>query len=271
MTPMLGLDLSSHNWRRGVPYSQLPRMHKAGIRFLIGRASIGIVPDRSFDDNRAKAVKRGWVPGAYHFLTGASPVAQATVFCDRIRATGGADGLLIAVDLEGDTDSYADVVAFMEVVRHRIPRHPIGLYTNRSTWARLGSHDATDLFDYLWQALYLLYHQSPPITVPAKPPRGFGGLPTSIWQPGPLVFGGHRLDGDAFYGTEDELRALANQRGRVPMPERPAYRNGYAAMVASAALAVETVLISDGSTAFRAGQRAAQDDAADAVRELRLT
>ena len=270
MTPILGLDLSSHNWRRGAPYAQLPRMHRAGIRFLIGRASIGIDPDRSFDDNRAKALKRKWVPSAYHYLTGSSPVAQATVFCDRIRATGGPDGLLIAVDLEGGTESYDDVVRFMEVVRHRIPRHPIGLYTNRSTWARLGSHDATDLFDYLWQALYLLNHQDPPITMPAKPPRGFGGLPTSIWQPGPFVFGGHRLDGDGFYGTEAELRALANQRDRVPLTDRPAYRNGYAAMVANAALAVESLLISDGSPAFRAGQMAAQDDAAAAVRELRL-
>ena len=270
MTPILGLDVSRHNWRRGVPYRLLPPMHRAGIRFLIGRASIGTEPDRSFDDNRAKATHRGWVPGAYHYLVADNPWQQANEFADRIAATGGSDGLLIAVDLEAGTDSYADVVRFMERLRDRIPRHPIGLYTNRSTWARLGSHDATDLFDWLWQALYLLNHQSPPITVPAKPPRGFGGLPTTMWQPGPFVFGGHRLDGDTFYSSMAELHALATQRERVPIESRPAYRAGYVSMVATAALAVETLLISDGSPANKAGQTAARDDAADAVRELRL-
>lgn len=270
MAAVLGLDVSSENWSRGIPYRLLPRMHRAGIRFLMARASLGTVADPAFDDNRVKAFKRGWTPGAYHFMKADDPVGQAEAFAKRINATGGPDNLLIAVDLEAGTDSYADVRTFMERLRTLVRRHPIGLYTNQSTWVRLDNHDATNLFDWLWQARWLLYHQKPPLEVPDFPPRGLGGLPTLMWQPGPYEFAGHRLDGDAFYGSADDLKMLASQRDRVPLPERPAYRKGYNAMILSAQIAISGATVADGFPAFRAGVQAAREDAIQAVRELIL-
>lgn len=275
MDPVLGIDTSIYNWRGGVPFGMLPKLHAKGVRFLVARASIGTQTDPAFEHSRHRGTFRSWVPGGYHYLVeGVDPRAQAETFTAECARTGGIDGLITALDVEDDNRppitnhcTIAQVATWAKVWKDDHPHHQLGLYTNRSSWGRLGNPDAESLgFDYLWQALYT---GPDPENMPPKPPRGFGGLPTSIWQWGPLHVNGKALDGDAFYGTMDQLRDLA-VRERPPMVERPAYREAYNATIAAALAAIGGITPATGSPAAVAGSTAALEAATSAVQDEKL-
>ena len=279
MTPILGIDVSKWNWPRGIPPSQYPRLESAGVRFVIGRASVGHEVDTSFVNNVERTTNRGWVAGAYHFLEHGEGKGQADLFVKRCRVAWGdhqCDGLLMALDVELTSRNHVDwqdVREFVARFRILMPRHPLGIYSNRGSWLALGSHDAAQWFDWEFQALYSVHGQKPPVELPPHPPRGFGGLPAPLWQWGPLLVDGHRLDGDAFYGTGAELRKLGKVANPTPVNERPAYRAGYAESLGLVRAAIGTMSAKHdaGHPAYAVGSRAALDDADDAVAALGLT
>lgn len=279
MDPIIGIDLSRYNWSGGVPFDMLPRLQAKGVRFLIARATIGTTRDKSFRPNRNRGTFRSWVPGAYHFLyPGVDAADQAKAFCDYVTDTGGGQGLIMALDVEynrGERPRLRDVRAWVDQYRERFPKHPLGVYSNRSTWGALGNPDVEDLgFDYAWHA-YWPDGTDTPADLPDRPPVSFGGEGRSpLWQWGTLeVRTGSgrmaRLDGNAWYGTMQQLEDLAN-RERVPYPERPAYRKAYNDTVAAATKAVQALVLPDGTPAQVAGHTAAQDAATEAVSDLRL-
>lgn len=280
MDPIVGIDLSQYNWPKGVPFGMLPRLHAKGVRFLIGRATIGTRPDPSFAPNRHRGTFRSWVPGGYHYLVDSvDPKAQADAFSDECARTGGIDGLLTALDVEDDNRGpilnrvkLSQVAAWAKAWKDDHPRHQLILYTNLATWGRLGNPDAEALgFDVLWQARWYVEDAE---KVPSTPPRGFGGLKTRLWQWGSLDIKGAsgntlHLDGNAWYGTLDGLRELA-ARERPPMEDRPAYREAYNAQVAAALAALGALTPATGKPAVVAGSTDALSAAIEAVEEQKL-
>jgi len=284
MEPVLGIDLSQHNWRQGVPFGMLPRLNAMGVRFLFGRASIGTAVDPSFEANRHRGTYRGWVPGGYHYLVDSiEGNRQAATFLNELQRTGGVEGLVTSLDVEDDNrppiknhPTLKQVKAFVRDFKDAHPQHQLGLYANRSTWTRLGNPDATDLgFDFVWQAYYM-WGAWTPADLPARPPISFGGEGRApLWQWGSLevrsMTGGNilHLDGDAWYGTLDDLRALGT-RVAPPIQDRPAYRLAYNAAI-DAAVAAITALDGPGAPpAGKAGHDAAEEAAIQAVKDLRL-
>ena len=280
MEPIIGIDISIYQWPQGVPFGILGRLHRMGVRFLIGRATIGTTPDKSFPPNRKRADARGWVPGGYHFLyPGVNAVAQAEAYLRVLDQTGG-PRLLCELDVEtnrGERPTIRQVDSWVERFRKEHPRQPLGLYTSRSIWGSYGNPDITDLgFDYIWQALWPRGVNTP-ADLPERPPAGFGGeRRTPLWQWGSLEVKSPtsdrviRLDGNAWYGSLAELEALTRPE-RPPLVERPAYRMAYNDTIGAALQALAGLALPGGTPAQRAGQEAALEAAKDAVSELVLT
>lgn len=280
MDPLIGIDISIYQWPQGVPFGIQGRLHRMGVRFLIGRATIGTTPDKSFPPNRARAAARGWVPGGYHFLyPGVDPERQAEAYLRVLDQTGG-PRLLCELDVEtnrGERPRLRDVDQWVERFRKEHPKQPLGLYTSRSIWGSYGNPDITSLgFDYLWQALWPRGVKTP-ADLPERPPTGFGGeRRTPLWQWGSLEVKSPtsdrtiRLDGNAWYGSMAELEALTRPE-RPPLVERPAYRMAYNDTIGAALTALAGLALPGGTPAQRAGQEAALEAATDAVSELVLS
>lgn len=284
MDPIVGIDLSVHNWRRGVPFGMLGRLHGMGVRFLFARASIGTEVDPSFDANRHRGTFRSWVPGGYHYLVDSVPGdRQAATFVGEIQRTGGIEGLVTSLDVEDDNQppirnhvSMRQVEAFVRTFKDAHPKHRLGLYANRSTWNRLGNPDFEDVgFDFVWNALWPRGVNTP-ADLPGKPPLSFGGAGRApLWQWGSLEVrsftGGNilHLDGDAWYGTLDELRALGTQIA-TPIQDRPAYRDAFNATLALALDAIGGVTPASGGPAVVAGSKDALEAAIQAVQDEKL-
>ena len=280
MDPLIGIDISRYQWPQGVPYGIQGRLHRLGVRFLIARTSIGTTPDPSFEPNRKRAEGRAWVPGGYHFLyPGVDPERQAETYLRLLEQTGG-PRLLCELDVEtnrGERPRLRDVDRWVERFRRELPRQPLGLYTSRSVWGSYGNPDITDLgLDYIWQALWPRGVNTP-ADLPERPPTGFGGeRRTPLWQWGSLEVKSPtsdrvlHLDGNAFYGSLDELRALTRPE-RPPLEERPAYRMAYNDTIGAALQALAALPLPGGTPAQRAGQEAALETASSAVSELVLS
>lgn len=285
MDPVVGIDLSEHNWRRGVPFGMLGRLHSQGVRFLFARASIGTVVDAAFDANRHRGTFRSWVPGAYHYLVqGIDGGNQEATFSAELSRTGGIEGLVTSLDVEDDNQppwlnhpTMKQVEDFVRAFKDDHPRHQLGLYSNQATWHRLGNPDYQDVgFDFVWNALWPRGVNTP-ADLPNQPPMSFGGAGRApLWQWGSLEVksftGGNilHLDGNAWYGSLDDLRALGTRVG-TPLPERPAYRAAYNAALDAALLAIQALSAPAGAPpAAKAGHDAAEGAAVDAVQALRL-
>lgn len=284
MDPVLGIDLSEHNWRGGVPFGMLPKLNAKGVRFLIGRASIGTRVDPSFEPNRHRGTFRSWVPGGYHYLVDSiDPKDQAETFIGECRRTGGMEGLITVLDVEDDNrppilnhPSLKAVRSWAREFKDAHPHHQLGVYSNQATWFRLGNPDVTDLgFDFVWNA-YWPRGVNTPADLPDRPPLSFGGEGRAkLWQWGSLEVKGAsgntlHLDGNAWYGSMDALRDLAT-RDRPPIPERPAYRAAYNATVDASLAAIQALTAPAGAPpAALAGHDAAKEAAIDAVQALRL-
>lgn len=280
MDPIVGIDTSQYNWRTGVPFGMLPRLHAKGVRFLIARATIGTTPDPAFGHSRHRGTFRSWVPGGYHYLVeGLDPKAQADAFTQECARTGGIDGLNTALDVEDDNrppvtnhPTSAAIAGWAKKWKDDHPKHQLGLYSNLATWLRLGNPDAASMgFDFLWQARWYV---SDPSQLPPAPPHGFGGLPTTLWQWGSLDLVGVsgnmlHLDGDAFYGSMDDLRALAAKEV-TPVTDRPAYATSYNATIAQALKALGAITPATGGPAVVAGSTDALVAATQAVTEQKL-
>lgn len=173
MTALVGADVSK--------YQLVSDWTGQDIAYLIARAGIGTLPDPRYDAHVAASRKRGILTGSYWYGIGNIDGLTVAEQVDAYIATEG-DVDLHALDWEGaDGFSASQCVDFMNAYRRKTGNR-IGLYASESRFRDLGQ-------DWNWIANYS-----------AKPTKRF-----DIWQYGPLVPG---VDGDRFYGSLDELKAL---------------------------------------------------------------
>lgn len=286
-TPILGIDASKWQGLKGLPDAHWRALKDKGVAFAICRASIGTMWDPSFPYNRERAEKHGIVFGAYHFLEqGIDTQAQAASFVRHIDKTGGAPGVIAVLDVEWsageDPLTWNRVRGFGREMRSGLPKdHPRVIYSAEVYIRAMGNPDLRPLFDQLWQARWCC--TNPPVNgvedLPARPPRaGFGGFSgrPPLWQFGAFHYrvNGRRdsIDGNAWYGTLEELEALSNPPATpVPIEERPRYRQAYNLVVtgsASAAAAVPDPVDPGHGPAWAAGIEAAREDVESALSGL---
>jgi lysozyme len=226
--PLYGVDVSSF---QGSP--DYAKVKAAGVAFVVAKATEGLgYTDPTYTRNKAAIPAAGLVPGAYHFLRGTHDgVSQAEAF---VRA---ADPHAIhALDVECLDDvrkfnRHLDVPGFVKRYRQLLPGHPLVIYTGRDFWtACAGTATPGPTYGPLWAAGY-----TPNAYVTgtgslsqqwAKAGKATSGLPWAGWTSWaicqftdhatvPGINGG--VDGDAFTGTLDDLRALTG----VHAPPKP--------------------------------------------------
>ena len=161
------------------------------------------------------------------------------------------------------------VLAFLRRIRQKAPRAERWVSSSAGYWHSIGNPDVNGLADALWQARWDgERHTCKRHDLPKRPPRaGFAGFgSTPLWQFGALkvmVKGKRRsIDGNAFYGTEAELRkAFTGRRPRPPIKERPRYIECYddaidEALDLLAPSPISTAVCGAGDEAARADMRA---------------
>jgi glycosyl hydrolase family 25 len=173
---LYGVDVS--HWQQRTP-------SLAGASFLIARATIGTMVDETYDMHIANARRAGLLVGAYHFnWDGISIAAQVSAF---VAAAGAVD--FYALDVEGlHAFSRAQATEFIQRF-HDLTRKRIFMYHSDSGFMYAGQ-------DHNWVANWSV-----------KPSRDF-----DLWQYG--TFNG--VDGNKFYGTLAQLKALSNLSTSLP-------------------------------------------------------
>lgn len=288
MIPLLGVDISQYQWPHGIPIRMLAKLKRKGIVFIITRASIGMEIDTAFVTSIKRIRDAGLVPGGYHFLTDDHHGGvQADTFVNQIHRVGTRD-ILMVCDFEASATNHPEwqqVKDWNSRVSNDLPHTPIGLYSSRSNAVRVHNPDATNRFDYLWNAVWTDSENLdvPGMSLPGDAPKAryFGFRDAPLWQYGPCRItppAGKRLnlDGDAFYGTRDDLLALTRPRA-APLPERPSYAAGH--NLAIDAIIADIDAMPDGAhapgvpatAAGPAGWDDGKSDARSAVDETRMT
>ena len=268
---ILGVDASKYQGLSGMSHQRFDSLDDAGVRFGIFRATIGTQRDRSCEENLKRAKGRGWVFGTYHFLVPGDTDAQAEAYAAQLKSFGVyGDGLAVC-DVEQAGLTSTMVRRFVRRFRELRPDQPLGCYTSSYKWRSLtGNMDGADLFDYLWNALWTQRSTRGKEDLPDTPPRvRYGGWKEArLWQYGMFRAQGVRLDGNAFYGTIDELRDLGIKKA-PPLKERPNYRKGYNAVIEKALGSVWTNPASNGP-AYDLGEKDAADDLRERIKDLRI-
>lgn len=218
MGVLYGIDVSKFQGR--VDYDAVKR---SGVSFVIAKATEGHTYLDPYYATNKKAIRAaGLIPGAYHFLrplNGASIATQADWFCEY------ADPEAIhALDVEGSGP--LEVEGFVAAYRRHYPMKTILMYTGRDLWTKVSKvpYDGVQ-YGPLWAAgvepnRYVgatgsLSKQWGAVT-------GNAGLPWLGWTKWtimqftdhaqvPGVNGG--VDGNAFGGTVEELKALTGLGG----------------------------------------------------------
>ena len=283
MVKQLGIDASHWQGEKGLSDAWLDRLVECKVRFALFKATQGTsFVDRAFAANRRKAEKRGILVGAYHFLERGDGKVQADHFLRIVRATGSVKDIPLVVDVErvptpssADDPDWRTVKAFLRRIRDKAPRAERWLYSSPGYWLSIGNPDANGLADALWQARWDgERHTCKRPNLPKVPPRaGFAGFGrTPIWQYGSykvMVKGKRRsIDGNAFYGTRDELtRAFTGRKPRPPIEERPRYVECYDAAIEEA---IDTIGSTDEAGTCGAGDAEARLDIAAELATMKL-
>lgn len=153
--PLYGMDLSHWNWP-----IDLQQVVAEGYRFGLFKATQGDdFIDPRFDEyiDAAHAVRErapGFIPGAYHFVDGSEPSRQAANFMNTLRGSGGPDGWLLALDVEGYGATYTGV---MDICRDLAAQLPgafgrLLIYTNNHYWVTKLGNPPPPLGTRLWYA-----------------------------------------------------------------------------------------------------------------------
>ncbi len=200
-----GIDVSHHN-------GKLDWAAIAGeqVRFAFAKATEYVdFEDSRYRENLQGMKAAGIVPGAYHFLMRTQGAAQAEWFVKHVRNDG---PLMLALDYESatwgtKTPKPGDLDDFVKRFRELLPGRTLFLYTSSAFWRGKGNlrrPDGTTLWHANWVG---------GLPIPAGDRRwdpGFGGWKEAAFvQFGHAAVTGKKLDGNAFRGTLEELRALA--------------------------------------------------------------
>lgn len=200
-----GIDISIYQWPKGIPFSMLRKLKKAGFEHIHCRASIGLYPDPSALTTVKRVRDAGLVPGMYHFLDdGPTGAHQAEVFWGQVQRAGGPRGIILTNDVEATAGNHPSRIQ-MSMWAQRMgtlagANIPLVLYSNRSTAISLGNPDAGAFYDHLWQAFWTQSEHLGPWddsngnhhpggwTLPAHAPHAgfFGFRKAELWQYGAL-------------------------------------------------------------------------------------
>jgi GH25 family lysozyme M1 (1,4-beta-N-acetylmuramidase) len=222
--PLYGVDVSSF---QGSP--DYAKVKASGVTFVIAKATEGVgYTDPTYARNRAAIRDAGLIPGAYHFLRGTHDgPSQAEAF---VRT---ADPHAIhALDVECLEDvhklnRHLDVPGFLHRYRELLPGRTILIYTGRDFWtACAGTATPGTTYGPLWAAgavpnAYVRAAGSLPTQWASTGGHPTSGLPWAGWTSWaicqftdhaqvPGISGG--VDGDAFTGTLDQLKALTGSQ-----------------------------------------------------------
>ena len=277
---ILGVDFSAHEGSAGVSDAVLKQCEVGGVRFLINRASLGTAyVDTSLVRNIRRAERLGWVTGGYHFLVRGRGAVQAERFVNAMKKVpGGLKDRLAVLDVEwAGSDrmawpTYKDVEEFAERFFQLTGNHNLIIYTAEAYWtgAKIGNQPGKK-FGPLWQARWTGGEPVDNVTLPDKPPvAGFGGWNgrPPLWQFGQLRLKAGGVDGNAWYGTIEELRELTGLRREAAADA--AYENGYAAGIAAIWASIPDVKVPGPDTkAYRRGVADAREVSANAVAALK--
>lgn len=223
----------------------------------------------------------GIVAGAYHWLTGADPAAQARYF---VAELGNVDGVLCALDVERDTDGSFPTIdkvrGFATEFARLTDGHPLVIYSGSWFWkSYLGNPRGVDLGP-LWHAEY----ETSQAEIDDGPElEGYGGWPyATFWQytssgSCPGVAGA--VDLDVFYGRPEDLHALTQgddmglTRDETKAAVREVLEEEWGTPGSKVRVGAEDVLERIGNPgtqagkAFAAGVHAALDDVLDPFAE----
>lgn len=206
---LYGIDVSK--WQGTVDYAAVKA---AGMGYCIARASLGdAYVDPTFKVNRQSSIAVGLVAGAYHYLTPGDGADQADAF---LRAIGSARGILAALDCESQGLTIGNIRRFIDRFMDRTDEHPLFVYTGIAFWKRLGNPPIEG-------PLWLAYYKKGGYDGENSPVWDYsiGGQHPVIWQYGPQPIGTKRVDGDAYLGTSDDLRAYTGATSNVPEDSMP--------------------------------------------------
>lgn len=283
---ILGVDFSAHEGSAGVSDAVLKQCAEGGVQFLINRASLGTsYIDTSYVRNIRRAEQLGWVTGGYHFLTHGRGALQADRFVGAMRkATGGLKDRLAVLDVEwAGSDrmawpNYNDVEEFADRFFQLTGGHTLIIYTAEAYWtgAKIGNQPGKK-FGPLWQARWTGGEPITNVTLPDKPPvAGFGGWNgrPPLWQFGQLRLKAGGVDGNAWYGTIEELRELAGPRKEVVADK--GYDDGFTVAISAISSGIADIKVppsdpgapSAYAKGYKRGVADARDTSASAVSRL---
>lgn len=202
---ILGVDLASY---QGAP--DFDKLRGAGVEFAVTKLTQGT--GYAFPGarrNRSEALRTGMVSGLYHFVDFGDPKAEADYFCNNAGAL--APGEFLALDYDTNKGNPVPwALAWLSEVESHYGIKPL-IYINQDT---LHSHDWSAAKDYgLWLPVY----------------DGTENMPTGlpVWgspaikqysSAGQLPGINGKVDLNAFYGTQDQLRKYGGAGTPVVSP-----------------------------------------------------
>jgi GH25 family lysozyme M1 (1,4-beta-N-acetylmuramidase) len=212
-----GIDLSKYQGT--VDFAAVRR---DGKDFAAQRWGVGNYRDPSRVSNLKAIAAAGLIPGAY-FVPGentGSGTQQARQFVEEVRSFFPAGPMLFTLDAE-HSDSWGDPTArqcaeFCAEVRRLTGRMVLG-YVPR-WWMQAQGWTADQVADVARNALWWQSQYRENADLSSPPVTSFLGWPLKLWQyssSGRVSGVAGEVDLDVFYGTRDELLALAGGKGAV--------------------------------------------------------
>lgn len=225
-----GVDIHG-TYQRGIDFSQLARQ---GYSFAAVKATQGTTEfhasyTQQFLDWIPQIRAAGLIPGAYHWLTNADPIAQCANFLRRVRQAGGPNGMLIQCDCE-DNATLPVLQGWVKEWSRQTGGHPFFIYSGAWWWQSRGWNGA-QFAPYLWDSRYLTADTD---SIPDDPAAFATKAPASWWTP---RYGGwptttilqftskgdagslpNNVDLNAYRGTRAELLALTGTTPAQPKP-----------------------------------------------------
>lgn len=230
---LYGVDIHG-SYQRGIDF---PLLARQGYTFAAVKATQGVTDfsasyTQQFLDWMPKIKAAGLVPGAYHWLTNADPVAQCANFLRRVRQAGGPNGMLIQLDCE-DNATLPVLQAWVAEWNKQTGGHPFAIYSGSWWWKPRGWNGAA-LTPYLWDSHYISVDTD---TIADDPAALAARIPASWWKPtygnwpkvtvlqftskGDAGGLGNNVDLNAFPGTKADLLALTTTAAAPAQPKPP--------------------------------------------------
>ena len=171
-----------------------------------------------FHRNAGLVRSAGLVLGAYHFLLDHHPgAAQAHYFVEEVNKAGGFAGCVPIVDIEreadGTTPGSAQLRDFVAEFRRLVPGREMLIYTGRWYWVGILNNPAGADLGRLWHSEYDGITPIDADVAGGPELQVYGGWTDAlVWQhtsSGTVPGVNGNCDRNIFYGTRDELLALA--------------------------------------------------------------